>query len=355
MAKYRPVSPEAAWRDPLVARLDINSRFLELYFLTSPFANVIGCYQLVPAIALAEIGMSSDDFEMAILVLSDNGIIEMHNDFYLVKRWFKHHQWESVLKGNVAKRAVQEVEALPSGLREKWIDACLAAGAPSEFVRTLNKPLESPLQGTCKGLLDYNINSTELNEILPDSTTTISVSPCHLLLQPKMEPYRAFLEQSTISLGQDLAQQIADELTGILDAIEAGKRSPIGSLQRWLLAVIQSAKFGQFVPQWGLSVKHQRELKNKAVAKRVVDLSSTESHRQLLDEEVSRAEKLLVNMEADDFELFVDRVAAMTSMLPARSRILDSIRQRKVPRGPGCVEVLASIKEVKGRANGRSF
>lgn len=347
MAKYRPVSPDAAWRDPQVAVLDIHSRYLEIYLLTSTFANVIGCYRLVSAIAAAETGMSCEEFQIAATKLEVNRIIERHADFYLVRRWFRHHLWESVLKGNVAKRAAQELALLPSCLQEKWVESCLEAGAPREFAEAICKPPSGHLEVAAEGLAHFNYNTTKPQEIQPDSTTTLRVANAYrLTLSSKVEPFRAFVEQSTARLDPDLAQQIADELSGILDAAEAGKRPPIGSLQRWLPAVIESAKSGQFVPQWGLPTARQRELHVEAEAKKKAEAVSAEEQKQSFDAEVKRAEQSLHDMSDDGLELLTARVSSDLQILSARARVMDVLKQRKVPRGPGCIEVLAAIKEL---------
>lgn len=348
MAKYRPISPEAAWRDPKVSMLDIQSRYLEIYFLTSTFGNVIGCYRLVSAVAAAETGMSCDEFQAATDKLEANRVVERYQDYFLVRRWFRHHLWQSVLTGNVAKRAAQEIAILPMLLREKWIDSCLEAGAPKEFVDAICQSLTSPFEGPSKGSLHSNNNQTKQN-----STTTSSCSEhtYRLAITARVEPFRDFVEQSTFELDQELAQQVADELSGILDAVDAGKRPAIGSLQKWLPAVVKSAKSGLFVPQWGLSITRQREMNAEIAFQETEDAIKAELQKQSFDAEVKVAEEALHEMSVDLLDMFATRISASIQIKSARARVMDALKQRKVPRGPGCIEVIAAIKNQSAGAN----
>lgn len=347
MAKYRPISPEAAWRDSKVSMLDIQSRYLEIYFLTSTFGNVIGCYRLVSAIAAAETGMSFDEFQAATDKLEANRMVERYQDYFLVRRWFRHHLWQSVLTGNVAKRAAQEISTLPMLLREKWIDSCLEAGAPKEFVDAICQSLPSPFEGASEELLHSNNNQTE-----QDSTTSsCSAHTYRLAISSRVEPFRDFVEQSTFELDQGLAQQVADELSGILDAIDAGKRPAIGSLQKWLPAVVKSARSGLFVPQWGLSITRQREISTEIAFQETADAIKAEVQKQNFDAEVKVAEQALHEMSVDLLDIFAARIAASIQIKSARARVMDALKQRKVPRGLGCSEVIAAIKSQSAGAN----
>lgn len=347
MARYRPVSPDAVWRDSQMAELDIHSRYLEIYLLTATFANVVGCYRLVPAIAAVEVGMSVEEFEIAVAKLEANRIIERYADFYLVRRWFRHHLWESVLKGNVAKRAAEELALMPTFLQEKWVESCLEAGAPKEFVEALCKPPSGPLEGASEGLAHFNYNTKKTQRIKLDSTATLPEGCAHrLILSASTEPLRAFMEQSTARLDPDLAQQIADELAGIIDAAEARKRPPIGNLQRWLPAVIDSALAGEFVPQWGLSVARQRELHAEEVVKKKAAAISAEKQRLSSDAEIKRAEQALHQMSTDAMEALATRVSSALQVMPVKKSVLDLLKQRKVPRGVGRFEVIEAIKDL---------
>ena len=342
MAKYRPISPDAAWRDPQVSVLDIQSRYLEIYLLTSTFANVIGCYRLVSSIAAAETGMSCEEFRAALGALETNRLIERHDDYFLVRRWFRHHLWQSVLTGNVAKRAAQEISTLPTFLRERWIESCLEAGAPREFAEAICKPLSSPFDGASERLPHSNYNATEL-----DSTTTPPYMHTHRLeMSPKVEPFRDFVEQSTSGIDPELAQQIVDELSGIIDAAEAGKRPAIGSIHGWLPAVIKSARSGLFIPQWGLNVVRQRDLITELADQKKAEAIRMERQKQAYSEEVSEAEQTLHNMSDELLDIFAVRVSTALQIKSARVRVMDELKQRKVPRGLGCIEVLSAIKDL---------
>jgi hypothetical protein len=64
--RYRPICPQQAWRSQLAHSLTSVERFGEIYLLTNPTANSIGCYPLIPRIAAAEIGMSTEEMQNVI-------------------------------------------------------------------------------------------------------------------------------------------------------------------------------------------------------------------------------------------------------------------------------------------------
>lgn len=199
MNQYRPLSPLAAWRDPRIAKLSTNARFVEINLITSTFGNVIGCYQLVEAVAAAEVGMSQEVFLEAVLELEKHMMLERCQGYYIVHRWFCNHIWESVMKGNVAKRAMKELALLPELVRQKWAEASIAAGVPFEAIDDLCKGLPSLSQGASKQLANYNDNSTQQNQT---STGSDECGSYQLILPEAMEPQRAFLERSTSELDQ---------------------------------------------------------------------------------------------------------------------------------------------------------
>lgn len=340
MARYRPVSPDATWRDPQMSGLDVTCRYLELYFLSSAFANVIGCYQIVPAIVAAETGLTCDELEAAAIRLEQSTVIERFGDYVLVRRWFRHHAWETVLRGNVSKRAVGEMAALPSELQSRWIEACLAAGAPHEFVTAVCQPI-SPLHEASEGLLNSNNNLTM--NILPDLTTTVAGRRC-LILSAGAEQHRRLVEKATVALDDDLAQQVADELAGVLEAIGAGKRPPIGSVERWLNVVSASAAAGAIRHEFGPIVAKRREQEIAAAAREAARVVASGAQQQELLHRVERAELALKHANDDVLCSLVKQVAGTFPMRARRNQIADALVQRRIPRGPGFVEALAAIE-----------
>lgn len=340
MVRYRPISPAAAWRDPVMAEVEIPCRFAEIYLLTSTFANVIGCFQIVDSIAAVEIGMSLDEFRSVVNKLVDHGIIVRYQDYILVTRWFKHHGWESVLKGNVAPRAVKEAAALPEELRSLWVSATINAGAPSEFVLKI-VPLASPTQGASKGDAHSTINKT----LTSTTTEPDAGTESQLQLSSCIEPHRGYLERETAHLGLELAQKVADELAGAITAAKSGKRPEIGSIEGWVSAVIKSAGAGGFRQEFGLAILKEREAslsnQNKIANEEAAKLHS----QQQLDQRVQFAEQSLQCFSTESLAALVARFKYTNVISSAKKVAADALLQRKVLRGPSCIAALEVIEE----------
>ena len=60
-ASYRPIRQQETWCSLMSAEMTISERYGQLYLLTSPHTNTIGCYALVPRIAAAEAGLSTEE------------------------------------------------------------------------------------------------------------------------------------------------------------------------------------------------------------------------------------------------------------------------------------------------------
>ncbi|KVW60067.1 hypothetical protein WK99_18180 [Burkholderia ubonensis] len=64
---------------------------------------------------------------------------------------------------------------------------------------------------------------------------------------------------SQAQVNGEAAQQIVDEFAGVLEAASLGKHRGIKSNRAWLKHVIELSKTGEFVPEFGRSVKVRRQ------------------------------------------------------------------------------------------------
>jgi ATP-dependent protease Clp ATPase subunit len=65
------------WRDPAICDLSQEDKATLLYFLTSPFSNIIGVYQIVWAVAAAEMGWTKDQMTTVAKRLQFKGLMDM--------------------------------------------------------------------------------------------------------------------------------------------------------------------------------------------------------------------------------------------------------------------------------------
>jgi len=106
------------------------------------------------------------------------------------------------------------------------------------------------------------------------------------LSHPSLLPYLRVISDVTRRFGPSLtAEQIqlaADELAGVLSAAGSGKHTGIRSVRSWLLAVMNSAVAGEFIPEFAPNIARWR--KNRQEAMEAVQLRApvqqSEAERQ---------------------------------------------------------------------------
>lgn len=324
--------------------LEMAPRFAEIHLVSTPADSVVGCFKLAPTLAAAELGLSPEEYERVLDVLVQNRLIERHDGYVLVRRWFRHHKWESVFKGGVLKRALQEVEKLPDYLKSKWIEACTEAGVPQQAAEQICYP-EGPQGEAPEGPEHYNKNNNQTENATPTPTPTDrSSGGVSLILSPKLEAIRPFIEKATSQLDARLGQMVVDELAGAVSAAQVGNRPAIGSMQKWLSAVIRKAKDGDFIPELGVMIAEQRESRTNDCRRRVAEEDRVSQDRQALQSRIDQAEVTLGKLDPDSLQTLIKQVVASTSTLLPRKRIVDELSSRLVPRGLGCSEALVVIE-----------
>ncbi|WP_157662261.1 hypothetical protein [Burkholderia ubonensis] len=89
----------------------------------------------------------------------------------------------------------------------------------------------------------------------------VAQPPGDVVVDKWAEPHREMLMQalSQAQVNGEVAQQIVDEFAGVLEAASLGKHRGIKSNRAWLKHVIELSKTGEFVPEFGRSVKVRRQ------------------------------------------------------------------------------------------------
>ena len=107
------------------------------------------------------------------------------------------------------------------------------------------------------------------------------------LSHPSLLPYLRVIGDVTRRFGPSLtAEQIqlaADELAGVLSAAGSGKHAGIRSVRSWLLAVMNSAVAGEFIPEFAPSIARWRKNRQEslAAAQSREPMPLSESERQI--------------------------------------------------------------------------
>lgn len=354
MAKYRPISPNAAWRCPSHDGSEIISRYLELYFLTSTYTNTIGCYHINFPIVCAETGIKTIGkllYQMEIL--KDRGVIDFEGNFVLVKTWFRHNIWESTFQGKVAVTAEKEAHSLPGSLKEKWVRACIEAGVSQKVLASfVMKPGSSSSDGAGKEL-PYNNENTEQNEnttsnknalIPPENNQVRGSGDSQILLTAKGEAYRVFLEKTLEELPKIDAQALADEVCGALEAVENGARKPIVGMHAWLQTLISKFHAGAFCPQSGIVIAERRKDAARKDAKAIEVARENEQAIAKATSCTIAIQTFIDQLSDDELAKFAEFVGKQAQHPAARKAAVTAVLSRTIPSGLGKAEIVQAVE-----------
>lgn len=350
MASYRPISQNSAWRSTSAASMLMSERYLEYYFLTSPFSNAIGCYQIVPSIVVAEMGLSSQDELAGLLAqLQAKGIIYRSDNFVLVTTWFHHNKWKSALQGNVKKLAQQEIEALPTALQEKWVETSLKSGVPLDGIRPLVPSFFKNQEGAPKGLAHKNETETKLKTELETTTIQQPSGSCglsnNLFLVPLAEPHRSFFESALKDYSIVDAQLIADEAGGALEAAAKGERPQIVGLQAWLPSLIAAFNNGTLANNFAHKIAERRKIETKEAERIEAERQKVQENHQKIQASLQKTETLLQELDESQLHEFASQASEKAISKKWRSEICDSILNRKIPESPVCRNPVLLVAE----------
>lgn len=139
----------AFWQSPETRAFSEDGRTLALYLLTSPHANLIGCFRLPDAYAAEDLNWASERVSEGFSELEEKGFVSRDEatKWVLIHKYLK---WNSFENGNVAIAAHKAFDQVPA-IRLK----ALLAAALLEFgthlkdgfvnhLRTLQKPFANP-------------------------------------------------------------------------------------------------------------------------------------------------------------------------------------------------------------------
>ncbi len=139
----------AIWQSPKIRSLSEDGRTLMLYLLTSPHANLVGCYRLPEAYASDDLQWPSERVSKGFDELSSKGILTVDK----ATKWVFIHsylEWNPFENANVAKAARKVFDQIPSSrLKSLLAQAILtfASHLDEDFrkgLETLREPFENP-------------------------------------------------------------------------------------------------------------------------------------------------------------------------------------------------------------------
>jgi hypothetical protein len=137
------------WQSPEIRALSEDARVLALYLLTTPHANLIGCFRLPDAYAAEDLQWSCERVAEGFRKLGESGFLtrDEATKWLLIAKYIKWNPFENPNVATAAQKAFSQVPAL--GVKSLLALALLEFGAhlKPEFVKaceTLCEPFRNP-------------------------------------------------------------------------------------------------------------------------------------------------------------------------------------------------------------------
>lgn len=323
MSRQRTINDQI-WRSNRLSGCTVEDRYALFYFLTSPFSNVIGAYEIVLRVAASEMGWDVESQLMNVirrLVDADLIYFDADANHVWVKVWWDHNSAKMAVASTLRKKTLEQIAALPERWRNDYAGdfinrlpaddslrdtVAMALAYPSDRVSTAYAdPSDSP-SPIQSGKIDTVINqgvsepdtlsipyrqgtdrrpgntTTNTNSIYNTTTTT---EADHGLQYPSsLAPAERLSIQSLIAnVPADSAQALLDELEGAIKKPGTIRTSKVA----YLKGLVDRHRTGGFVPSAGIHVATRREhpaaSASAVCAPQPSSLSKAESQARLQD------------------------------------------------------------------------
>ncbi|PWK36419.1 hypothetical protein [Cupriavidus plantarum] len=323
MSRQRTINDQI-WRSNRLSGCTVEDRYALFYFLTSPFSNVIGAYEIVLRVAASEMGWDVESQLMNVirrLVDADLIYFDAESNHVWVKVWWDHNSAKMAVASTLRKKTLEQIAALPECWRNDYAGdfinrlpaddslrdtVAMALAYPSDRVSTAyadpsNSP--SPIQsGKSDAVINQGVSepdtvsvpyrhgmdrrpgntTTNTNSIYNTTTTT---EADHGLQYPSsLAPAERVSIQNLIAhIPVDSAQALLDELEGAIKKPGTIRTSKVA----YLKGLVDRHRTGEFVPSAGIHVATRRERQaasaSAVCAPQPSSLSKAESQARLQD------------------------------------------------------------------------
>lgn len=233
-------------------------------------------------------------------------------------------------------------------------DDCRIGGNPTN--RGEDKaPIEAVKTGASTSAIPANYKQTEkTTETSSNNTTTTVVVGADIPLQvihllPEAKRYRPLIERSISGLNQVLAQEVADEVSGTIRAIELKQREPVHSYARWIPALAESARNGTLVPQYGPCVARMRKASELESRREQRSASDAKASAERISKDIEMATAILESMDDIDLVSAAKSASEKFPLRKMRAGISEEILARRLPKGPGRSETVEVLMKMNTR------
>lgn len=319
MGRQRTIN-DANWRSVKMSGRTVEDRYALLYFLTSPFSNIVGAYELVISIAAPEMGWDSESqLKPVIKRLINEGFLECDQErgFVWVRDWWEHNSAKMAVGPALIKKTIEQIRKIPAQWRYAYLadfmprldrnskefaalsqefgyqeeDVLAPTYVPAERVQG---PCPVPVAreaAACGEAVDRSAGNTNgiYNSI---NTTTTKVIHNHSL------PELSAAENSSV---EKLLSGIPDkDAQALVDEFCAAVRSP-GTIRttpmQYLAGLVKRYRAGSFAPVAGIHVAQRRsteqqQLKRQSGIRIPSTAHDTEQQRVPTSKELEERAKL---------------------------------------------------------------
>ena len=288
MGRQRTIN-DANWRSVKMSGRTVEDRYALLYFLTSPFSNIVGAYEFVISIAAPEMGWDSESqLKPVIKRLINQGFLECEQDygFIWVRDWWDHNSAKMAVGPALRKKTIEQIWKIPSQWRHAYLadfmprldknskefaalrhefeyqdeDVLATTGAPE---RRVQGPCKDPVTreaGGCGEAADRSAGNT--NGIYKFNTTT-TTKVIHNYSLPELSELSAAENSSVDKLLSGIPDKDAQAL---VDEFCAAVRSP-GTIRttpmQYLAGLVKRYRAGSFAPVAGIHVAQRRSIEQQ--------------------------------------------------------------------------------------------
>ncbi len=221
MGRQRTIDDAGFWRSVQISVRSQEDKATLLYLLTSPFSNIVGVYQIVPHVAAAEMGWTSEQLLPVLARLSDASLIDYDEEScsVWVKIWWDHNSARMAVGPSLRAKTYDQIGQIVDSWRQAYIadfvtrlptkDDLRASIARELFqaTRTVSTP--------CPYAEDRGASNTTSNSISISTTTPLRLQGGESLEFPKVDgPELAELRMRIDLLPPSIRQDVLDEIEG---------------------------------------------------------------------------------------------------------------------------------------------
>lgn len=221
MGRQRTIDDAGFWRSVQISSRSQEDKATLFYLLTSPFSNIIGAYQIVPHIAAAEMGWTSEQLFPVLTRLSNADLIEYDEGScsVWVKIWWEHNSARMAVGPSLRAKTFDQIGQIIAAWQRDYIaDFVSRLPAKDDLRASVSCELSETLgtvQTPCPYPSDTAALNTTDNDISISTTNAAELRDSHALEFPRLD--RREIEELRVRIGflpHSIRQDVLDEIEG---------------------------------------------------------------------------------------------------------------------------------------------